>query len=171
VCTHTHTHTHTHRCVCIYTPLHVSVAQLGADQYKIWETGISYRSWTFPTMGSVGAVMVQMRGWRSQGSPSSVCPSHQSGWTGQSSWRPAVQWGSPGSGAGGACCWAAGSAARRESWVEWRESEDELEPRRLCLCSSAHPTVETFGKVWPPNLVRVAFLTSSNSELWGFWET
>ena len=62
---------------------------------------------------------------------------------------------------------------RREgrAGLEWRESKDGLEPRRLCLYSSAHPTVETFGKVWPPNLVRVAFLTSSNSELWGFWET
>ena len=138
-CVCTHTHTHTHRCVCIYTPLHASVAQLGADRYEIWETGISYRSRTFPTVGGVGAVTVQMRGWRSQGSPSSVCPRHQCGWTGQSSWRPAVQWGSPGSGAGGDCWWAAGSAARRESWVGMEEEQGWAgtpAPLSLFICTS-----------------------------------
>ena len=68
----------------------------------------------------------------------------------------------------------------REGRAGWSvgESEDGLEPRALlCLCPSPRLTAETFVEEWLlhpvrlPNLTRVPFLASSNSELWGFWET
>lgn len=99
-------------------------------------------------MGGVGAVMVQMRGWRSQGVLFSLPKA--SVWVDRSELQlpHPVVWGLV---LVGAAVWR-----ERESWVEWQEGEDGLE-LGASVSVHPHPTVETFGKVWLPNLVRVAF--------------